>query len=162
MTAKIDTRPRAVADLSEGTILAAVEIAAPAERVFRAIASEELVKWWGSADTYRTTKRTGDVRPGGSWRTDGVGADGKPFSVGGEFLEVEPPRKLVMTWRADWDGGNVTTITYRLEALSGGTRLTVRHAGFGERSEWCRNHTNGWERVLGWLAGHFGTEARTA
>jgi uncharacterized protein YndB with AHSA1/START domain len=36
-------------------LLATVEIAAPAERVFRALASEELVKWWGSADTYRTT-----------------------------------------------------------------------------------------------------------
>lgn len=162
MTKRIEARPRAVADVSEGLILAAVEIAAPPERVFRALTSEELVNWWGSADTYRTTKWTGDVRPGGTWRTDGVGADGKPFSVGGDFVEVDPPRKLVMTWRADWDGGNVTTVTYRLEALDGGTRLTLRHAGFGDRFDSCRGHANGWERVLGWLADHFRPEARTA
>jgi len=68
--------PRAVADLSEGLILATVEIAAPAERVFRALASEEIINWWGSAETYRTTKWTGDVRVGGTWRTESVGTDG--------------------------------------------------------------------------------------
>ncbi len=147
--------PRAVADISEGLILATVEIAAPPERVFRALASEELVRWWGSADTYRTTKWTGDLRVGGAWRTEGVGADGTPFSVGGEFVEIDPPRKLVQTWRADWDGGNVTTITYRLEAIAGGTRLSLRHTGFASRTESCQRHANGWERVLGWLQGYF-------
>jgi len=146
---------RAVADLSDGLILATVEIAAPAERVFRALASEEIVNWWGSAETYRTTKWTGDLRVGGAWRTEGVGADGQPFSVGGEFVEVDPPRKLVQTWRADWDGGNVTTITYRLEPIAGGTRLTLRHEGFAGRRESCARHTEGWERVLGWLRDHF-------
>ena len=147
--------PRAVADLSEGMILATVDILAPPERVFRALASEELVNWWGSDDTYRTTKWSGDLRVGGGWRTDGIGRDGKPFSVGGEFLEVDPPRKLVQTWRADWDAGNLTTITYRLEPIAGGTRLTVKHTGFAGRSQSCEAHAEGWERVLGWLRGHF-------
>jgi uncharacterized protein YndB with AHSA1/START domain len=150
---------RAVADLSEGMILASVEITAPAERVFLALASEGLVNWWGSDDTYRTTKWTGEVRVGGSWRTDGVGRDGKPFSVGGEFLEVDPPRKLVQTWRADWDGGNVTTITYLLEPIANGTRLTLRHTGFAGRPESCHGHSEGWERVLNWLRVYFPTGA---
>ena len=143
--------PRAVADLSDGLILATVEIAAPPERVFHALTSEEIVEWWGSAETYRTTKWSGDLRVGGAWRTDGIGADGKRFSVGGEFVEIDPPRKLVHTWRADWDGGNVTTVTFRLEPIAGGTRLTLRHEGFAERRESCAGHTEGWERVLGWL-----------
>jgi uncharacterized protein YndB with AHSA1/START domain len=147
--------PRAVADVSEGLILASVEIAVPPERVFRALASEELARWWGSADTYRVTKWTGDVRVGGAWRSEGVGADGKPFSVEGEFLEVDPPRKLVHTWRADWDGGALTTITYRLQPSATGTRLTLRHDGFAGRPESCEGHSQGWERVLEWLAAHF-------
>lgn len=146
---------RAVADLSEGVILASVEIAAPIERVFRALASEEIVNWWGSEDTYRTTKWTGDLRVGGSWRTDGISSEGKPFSVGGEFLEIDPPRKLVQTWRADWDGGNVTTITYRLDTIPSGTRITLKHTGFTGRPESCGGHANGWERVLGWLRVYF-------
>jgi uncharacterized protein YndB with AHSA1/START domain len=145
---------RAVADVTEGRILASVEIAAPAERVFHAIASEEISSWWGSPEVYTTTAWTGDVHPGGRWRADGVGADGKPFSVEGEFREVDPPRKLVQTWRAAWDGGNETTITWLLEPVEEGTRLTLRHDGFSGRADSCSGHANGWERVLGWLNGH--------
>jgi uncharacterized protein YndB with AHSA1/START domain len=143
---------RAIADVETGTILATVEIAAPPERVFRALTTDDITRWWGSPETYRTTAFTGDVRPGGKWRSEGVGADGTAFSVEGEFREVDPPHKLVQTWRAAWDGGNETTITYRLETIAGGTRLTMRHDGFGDRVESCRGHGEGWERVLGWLS----------
>jgi uncharacterized protein YndB with AHSA1/START domain len=154
MTASVKTGVRAVADVEEGRILASVEIAAPAERVFHALASSEITEWWGSPEQYRTTGWTGDLRPGGKWRAEGVGADGTPFSVEGEFREVDPPRKLVQTWRAAWDGGHETTITYRLEPIEGGTRLTLRHEGFAGRADSCSGHANGWERVLGWLSAH--------
>jgi uncharacterized protein YndB with AHSA1/START domain len=145
---------RAVADVSLGMLLANVDIAAPPERVFRALASEEIVHWWGSAETYRTTKWSGDLRVGGAWRSEGIGADGSRFAVGGEFLEIDPPKRLVHTWRASWDGESVTTVTYRLEPIAGGTRLTLRHEGFAGRPESCRSHSDGWELVLGWLTEH--------
>jgi uncharacterized protein YndB with AHSA1/START domain len=154
-TSSIKSAPRAVADLGRGVILACVEISAPIERVFRAITSDEITRWWGSADTYRTTSYTADVRPGGRWRSSGVGADGHEFSVEGEFGEIDPPRLVVHTWRAPWDGNHETTVTYRLEPVDGGTRLTLRHEGFADRAESCRGHGEGWERVLGWLGGHF-------
>lgn len=143
---------RAVADVTSGMLLASVEIAAPQERVFRALASDDISKWWGSPDTYQVTKWTGDVRVGGTWTSEGVGSDGTPFSVSGEFIEIDPPRKIVQTWRAAWDGNQTTTITYRLEAIEGGTRVTVKHEGFADRIESCRGHANGWERVLGWVS----------
>ncbi len=142
---------RAVADLSKGVVLAMVEIDVPPERVFRALTTpDELVQWWGSPDTYQLTESTMDLRVGGKWRTLGRGATG-PFSVSGEFLEIDPPRKLVQTWIADWDGGNTTTIQYLLDPIPTGTRVTVRHEGFGDRVESCEGHSRGWERVLGWL-----------
>jgi uncharacterized protein YndB with AHSA1/START domain len=150
---------RAVADVGEGRILASVEIAVPPERVFRAIASEEVTTWWGSPVEYRTTGWTGDLRPGGKWKAEGVGADGTPFSVEGEFREIDPPRRLVQTWKAAWDGGNETTITYSLEPIEGGTRLTLRHDGFADRVDSCRGHARGWERVLGWLHAHLTPKA---
>ena len=93
---------------------------------------------------------------GGRWRARGLSTDGKPFSVEGEFLEVDPPRKLVQTWKPDWDGGHVTTVSYQLDPVPGSTRVTVRHSGFGERRESCTAHGTGWERVLTWLHGYFG------
>ena len=146
---------RSIADLDAGVILATVEIAAPPERVFRAISTDEIVKWWGADDLYRTTAHTADLRVGGRWRSDGIGRDGKPFFVEGEFVEIDPPHKLVQTWKPAWDPGVATTITYRLEPLSDGrgTRLTLRHEGFGDRRESCAGHAAGWERVIAWLTG---------
>lgn len=149
------SRARAVADVSSGTILATVEIAAPPERVFTALTSaEDVVKWWGSADMYRTTEWTMKLEPGAPWRGSGVGSDGSPFSVEGEVLEVDAPRRLVWTWRAAWDGGNTTKVTYTLDPIDGGTRVTLRHEGFDDRHDSCRMHGEGWERVLGWAKAH--------
>ncbi|WP_437911987.1 SRPBCC domain-containing protein [Sorangium sp. So ce302] len=154
MTAK-NSRARSIADVAQGTILARIEIAAPPERVFRALTTDELTKWWGSAEMYRTTAFTIDLRAGGAWRTDGVGADGKPFHVGGKVLEFDPPRRLVQTWEPSWDAdAPPTTVSYLLDSIETGTRLTVRHAGFGARVTSCESHATGWERVLGWLTNH--------
>src|SRR5262245_47193804 len=132
---------RAVADTASGTVLASVEIAAPPERVFKALTTpEEIVRWWGSDSVYRTTEWVQDLRVGGRWKATGKGADGSPFSVEGEFLEIDAPRRLVHSWKPEWDGGHVTRVTYRLEPIERGTRVTVRHEGFGDRAESCRNH----------------------
>jgi uncharacterized protein YndB with AHSA1/START domain len=149
----VESKARSVADFTEGKILATVEIEAPPERVFRALASEEIVHWWGADGIYKTTEWTGDVRPGGRWRASGVEADGKLFSVEGEYLETDPPWRLVHTWKPTWDPGSVTTVTYRLEAIEGGTRVTLHHSGFASR-ESCAGHTDGWAMVLGWLKQH--------
>jgi uncharacterized protein YndB with AHSA1/START domain len=152
MTTMNKPSARAVADVTRGTILAAVEIAVPPERVFRALTEgSEITRWWGADDLYRTTSWTADLRVGGEWRAGGVGADGHEFTVGGEFLEIDPPRKVVQTWVAAWDGGNTTTLTYLIEATDSGSRVTVRHEGFADRADSCRGHGEGWVRVLGWL-----------
>jgi uncharacterized protein YndB with AHSA1/START domain len=146
---------RAVADVSQGTIIATVLIDAPIERVFAALTvPEEVVRWWGSDDTYRTTEWDSDLRVGGRWRAAGRSKDGQVFTVEGEYLELEPPRKLVHSWKPVWDNGNVTTVTYRLETVDGATRVTVRHDGFVARPQACDSHRQGWERVLGWLRGY--------
>lgn len=129
MTSSSLKSARAVADVSNGILLASVEIAAPPERVFGALTRDDVTRWWGSDDTYRTTRWTGDARVGGAWVAEDIGRAGA-FSVHGEFLEGDPPRKLVQIWRAARDGSHATTITYRLEPIAGGTRGTLRHEGW--------------------------------
>jgi uncharacterized protein YndB with AHSA1/START domain len=148
----LQRKARSLADLGEGIVLARIEIAVPPERVFKALTSDELTKWWGSADTYRTTKFTIDLRPGGAWRTDGISQDGSAFHVEGEVLEVDPPRRLVQTWKPSWEPGPATKIVYTLDAIETGTRVTVRHSGFTSAAS-CESHGDGWERVLSWLGG---------
>ena len=145
---------RAVADLSDGVIIATVDINAPIERVFRALTTPaELVRWWGAPNVYTTTDWQMDLRKGGTFVAQGKMADGETFRVEGEYLDIKEHHTLVHTWRADFDGGHVTTVRYRLDALDAGTRVTVRHDGFAGRPESCAGHSSGWELVLDWLGG---------
>jgi len=145
------SKARAIADVNAGIVLATVDIKAPADKVFRALTDPaQLPKWWGQADMYQTTAMTADLRPGGAWRTDGVGADGTPFHVGGIYTAIDAPHRLEFTWKPSWEAVE-TEVSYTLQAIDGGTRVTARHTGFGDNAAACGSHANGWERVLGWL-----------
>jgi len=148
----------------QNAVIAEIFIAAPPARVFQAISDPtQLQRWWGQEGLYHVTKSTMDVRPGGKWRSDGVGADGKSFYVHGEYLEVDPPRRLVHTWVSSYDTAK-TVVRWELEpqtvnALhpsgpkkSGtGTMVRVTQEGFAGNLESAKNHGEGWKRVLGWL-----------
>ncbi len=72
-------------------VLAEVFIAAPPERVFQAITDpQQMPLWWGQQGLYRVTEWKADVRPGGHWRSDGVGADGHTFNVQGRVSGGRP------------------------------------------------------------------------
>jgi len=81
-----NSQARAVADLAAGEILASVEVAAAPERVFDALASNEIANWWQGEGlvAFRTTEWTGDVRVGGRWRASGVVDEGKPWQEDGQ------------------------------------------------------------------------------
>lgn len=69
---------------------------------------------------------------------------GRPYRLEGEFLEIEPPHKLVHTWQPVGTPGGTTVMTHLLETLRGGTRLTLHHSGFAVQ-EVCTNTCLGWE-----------------
>lgn len=66
-----------------------------------------------------------DLRPGGAWRWGWRKGDGETMEMTGEFLEVEPPHRLVTTerWGGDW-AETVNTFTFE-ETAPGHTTMTV-------------------------------------
>jgi len=77
-----------------------------------------------------------DLRPGGKYKGRApkeMQAMGMPaVVVDGEVIEVDPPRKLVHSWRFLWDdeiaAEGPTRVTFDVEEDDGGfTRLTVTH-----------------------------------
>lgn len=151
--------PTAAFDAERGVVRATVEIAAPRERVFQALTDpRELAAWWGSDDMYRTEDWRVDLRPGGAWRCTPTAPGAPPMSVGGEYRTVEPPRLLELTWIASWDDFLPTTVRIELEEIemSGapGTRVTLLHGGFTANRTAGDGVTEGWRRVLTWLAAH--------
>lgn len=144
----------AVADVQAGLVRATVEIGAPPEAVFRALTDPaELPRWWGSPEMYRTDDWKVDLRPGGRWSCQARSPQGDS-EVRGEYLAIEPPRLLEYTWEPSWEEYRQTIIRCTLEAIPGGTRVSVVHRGI-TAGESATGHAEGWTRVLGWLAGRF-------
>jgi uncharacterized protein YndB with AHSA1/START domain len=158
----------------QNTVIAEIFIAAPPARVFQAISDPtQLPRWWGQQGLYHVTRSSMDVRRGGKWRSDGVGADGKSFHVEGEYLEVDPPRLLVHTWNSSYDTAK-TVVRWELEAQtvnalgpSGpkktgtGTLVRVTQEGFAGDLGSATAHGEGWKRVLGWLEAYVERGAET-
>jgi uncharacterized protein YndB with AHSA1/START domain len=77
-----------------------------------------------------------DLRPGGAYTgytSEGMRASGAPeVGVDGEVLEVDPPNRLVQTFRMAMDPAmaaqGFTRLTYEIEARKNGvSRLTLTH-----------------------------------
>jgi uncharacterized protein YndB with AHSA1/START domain len=141
---------RAAADLSRGLFLATVEVGATPDRVFEALTSADILQWWVRPGIFDTREWSGDIRTGGEWRASGLGR-GNPYVLQGEFLDVDPPRRLVHTWQGAGAPGGPTTVIYELEAVEGGTRITLRHEGFEQRAT-CAATCIGWETSFEALA----------
>ena len=81
--------------------------AAPAQAVFEAWTSAELLRrWYPPGADWDTPVAEVDVRVGGKLRLVMRRPDGQAFGGGGEYLEIRPPERLVFTWRWDEDEGN--------------------------------------------------------
>ncbi len=132
-------------------ITSEIYIAAAPERVFRALVDpDQVVQWWGQQGIYRCKEFTADLRPGGKWRSSGIGPDGGQFEVRGEYLEVDPPRLLVHSWIASWTGDARTTVRWELEPQENGTMVRLLHSGLAAYPG-IGDSYRGWPRMLGWI-----------
>ncbi|HET6751304.1 MAG TPA: SRPBCC family protein [Actinomycetes bacterium] len=81
-----------------------------------------------------------DARVGGAIHVS-LTFDSGPFEVKGEFLVVEPPRRL----RYRWSGNQVVDVT--IEAHGVGSRLRLEHSGLATDEE-CAITDAGWTSAL--------------
>jgi len=161
VTAHVSSAPVARAVTDGDIVLATVDVAASPERVFRALTTDEMERWWGAPGVYTTEAWKADLRGGGAWSLVTRLPDGTALPASGEFLHVDAPSKLVQTRRYDWDhptlGRRATKVTTLLAPIETGTRVTVRHEDFGS-SEAAVEHAGGWERLLDWLQEYLARE----
>jgi uncharacterized protein YndB with AHSA1/START domain len=100
---------------------------APRALVWEAMTKPEHVRrWWGILDSrYSVPVCEIDLRVGGKWKFVGSGPKGDIPSFYGEYLEIDPPGRLVYTelFEPFPDGGSL--VTQLLTEEGGKTRLTV-------------------------------------
>lgn len=157
--------------LFDRTVTHALHLDAPPERVWAAVSQPRLLGAW----FMRVIDRDGaDLGPVGTRFTFGMppqrGWDGLTHC---EVLHVEPGHRLSMAYRgrasaektlacagvrsptADAALGGIftdldTTLTFSVTPEAGGSRLTLRHAGFTGLKAWIVSFVlgAGWSRVL--------------
>jgi uncharacterized protein YndB with AHSA1/START domain len=130
--------------VTESAVERQVHIAAPREVVFEYFVDPaQMVRWKG-------VEATLDPNPGGVYRVD---MNGQEVALG-EYVEIEPPERVVFTWGWVGDGSAVppgsTTVEVTLEADGEGTIVRLRHSGLD--GEQAARHAVGWEHYLERLA----------
>lgn len=128
------------------TVEREIAIAARPETVWELLVDpDQAIRWMGQSATF-------DVRPGGLYRVEVI-----PGNVAkGEFVEVDPPHRLVHTWGWEQSSGSTvgpgsTTVEYELVATDEGTLLRFRHTDLPDEDA-AAAHGHGWQHYLGRLA----------
>jgi uncharacterized protein YndB with AHSA1/START domain len=132
-------------------VTASVRIAAPPDVVFPYFTDPALAVKWIADAAYL------DARPGGTFSLD---VRGNPAR--GEYVEVDPPHRVVFTWgiegRGDFPPGSSTVeVVLRADGADAAeTVVTLTHRDL-PTEDYRRSHQKGWGELLGILAGVAGS-----
>jgi uncharacterized protein YndB with AHSA1/START domain len=128
---------------------------APRELVYQAFIDPGRALQWAGPRDCPAVHVSGDVRPGGAWRTCLRPRDGGPdLWQGGTYLEVIPGERLEYTFAWDLDGGGrgpETVVTITFEDRAEKTLMTFRQRAFDTRSN-RDGHHHGWNSGFDRLA----------
>jgi uncharacterized protein YndB with AHSA1/START domain len=125
---------------------------APAQAVFDAWTSEEVMRrWWHAAHDWETPEAHVDLRLGGEVRVVMRNPHtGDRYGGGGFYTEIDPPRRLAFTWI--WDGDDTRQlIEIDFEEVDGATTVRFTHRDLWSE-EAVRSHEDGWSRAFDNLA----------
>jgi uncharacterized protein YndB with AHSA1/START domain len=117
---------------------------APAEDVFDAWTSPEVIRrWFIPRQGWHEADAEVDLRVGGTIRVVMHDNDGEPVRAGGEYVEIDRPRRLVMTWTFEDDPSNrqlieidfieqdgVTTVLFVNSDISDPDRRNAQYEGW--------------------------------
>lgn len=121
-----------------------IYIRTTAEKLWQALTEPEFTRQYWAA-----TWQESDWKPGSSWRImipDGRVADS------GEIVEIDPPRRLVLTWRNEFrpelHKEGYSRLTYELEQQGDTVRLMLTHEIDRPGSELIAAVSSGWPAIL--------------
>lgn len=140
--------PVAIITPDQDAITSEIDIAAPPERVFKAICDPADVRRHSpGVDVFEM-----DARVGGRWRLEMRQPHrGQPMvRHDGEILECDPPRLLVYTWTANFhnDPQKRSIVRWELTPTKSGTHVKLTHSGLATEPQACHDYASGWPGVL--------------
>ena len=121
-----------------------IYIGVPVDRVWAGLIDGDITKKYVYG-----TRFDGELKKGAPYAYVG---DGDFKVVDGEILEVEPGKRLVMTWKAHWDDSVAkdppSRVTYELSQAGSATKLHLVHDDFDRPTATYTGSTEGWPLML--------------
>ncbi len=123
----IRNHDKGVEDMTD-TLTKSAFLNAPRELVWRFLTDKDMLgKWYHPARA--------DLAQGQEYELYSTDEDGSTSrAIWGRVLRADPPSELVCTFEIPYFEGGETTLTWTLDELAGGTRLTLAHDGIGAAS----------------------------
>lgn len=132
--------------MSNSTFVYVIYIGTTPERLWHALTDQEFTRqYWLGAHC------ESDWKPGSPWKL--AFADGR-LADAGEIVEADPPRRLVIKWRNEWNpelkAEGYSRCTFEIEAVDGANavKLSVIHSIDREGSAFIQAVSGGWPRIL--------------
>ena len=133
-----------MADTAGSSFVYVIFIRSTPERVWQALTTPETIRryWFGYFQESTWQK-------GAAWRL--VNDAGKVADAG-EVLEIDPPRRVVLRWRNEWnpalkDEGEARC-EIELEQVDGAVKLSIVHSIAHPQSKFIESVAGGWPRIL--------------
>jgi uncharacterized protein YndB with AHSA1/START domain len=131
----------------------------PIDRVWSYIAQSELRRQWLAAGamemkpdaSFTFTWRNDELTDPPGRKPEGFGVE---HSMEARIVELDPPRKLVITWQ------NTGEVSFELEEVRGEVLLTIIHRRFANRDQLLK-HAAGWHMHLDVMAARITGETPT-
>ena len=123
---------------------------APAEAVFDAWTSEEVLRrWFHAGHDWETSDASVDLRVGGGVRVVMRNPhEDAEYGGGGEYTELDPPRRLAFTWTWDDDDERrEQLIEIDFEEADGSTTVVFTHSNLWNEQA-VREHEDGWGKCF--------------
>ncbi|WP_339632358.1 SRPBCC family protein [uncultured Sneathiella sp.] len=129
-------------------------IRASAEKIFEAITRPEIAaRYWGH-------ENVSDWKVGSRWEHIRANEE-RDVKLAGDVVEIDPPRRLVMTWANESeyeDRDKHSRVTFDLVPYEDMVRLTVTHAELEAGSGMANGISRGWPLVLSSLKSYLETD----
>ena len=132
---------------------------APRERVFQSWTEAEHARHWWAPRHFAVTACEIDLRPGGAWRARMESPDWGALWIGGTYVEIVPPERLVFTFATeDWYGkpGPETLVSVIFSDLGTMTLIDFHHGEFA-CTDTRNGHEDGWTSAFDVLAEYLAT-----
>lgn len=119
---------------------------APKQRVFDALTQPELMNQWMYGMDEGRAEVENDLRPGGKYILKMIRPDDSlAYAPHGEYLEIDPPHRISMTWSSEGFIDH-SVLSFELTEVESGTKITLRH----ELPNFTvADHREGWTTCLG-------------